>query len=171
MRPKASVRTRCGLCDDPGRQLPVSRDAHPGHTNAAVSCSRLVLLCVWTGPHALLWGLCSLWVSLRCRQVLSAAGRVQPVEGRVKCCVPVPVGGGSLCLSLVPAVLPELISFLPPEAGLASFPSAEPVLSPLTSRLAIFLPPHPPFKSPGFLPFRLSASLSHCPSVLPLLSL
>ena len=82
MRPKASGGTRCGLCDDPDRQLPVPRDAHPGHTNAAVSSSRLVFLCVWTSPHVLLWGLCSLWVSLRCGQGLSAAGRVMPVEGR-----------------------------------------------------------------------------------------
>lgn len=84
---------------------------HPGHTNAAVSSTRLVLLWVWTGPHVLLWTLCSFWVSLRRRQGLSAAGRLQPVGGRVKISLPVPVGGGSLCLSLVPAVLPSLQPF------------------------------------------------------------
>lgn len=82
MRPKASGGTMCGLCDDPDRRLPVPRDAHPGHTNAAVSSSRLVFLSVWTSPHVLLWGLCSLWVSLCCGQGLSAAGRVMPVDGR-----------------------------------------------------------------------------------------
>lgn len=167
MRPKASGGTRCGLCDDPDRRLPVPRDAHPGHTNAAVSSRRLVLLCVWTSPHVQLWGLCNLWVSLRCRQGLSAAGRVTACRGTVKTCVPVPVGGDSLCLSLVPAEPPELISFLSPTPTSPLSPQFEPVSSLLTSRLALFPPPHPPFKNLGFLAFCFSASLSHCLSVLP----
>lgn len=153
MRPKDLGGTRCGLWDDPSRRLPVPRDAPPGHTNAAVSSSRLVLLWVWTSPHVLLWGLCSLWVSLRYRQGLSAAGRVQPVEGRVKSSVPVSVGGGSLCLSLVPAVLPELISFLSPTLASPLSPQLRLFRCRFTSRLVVFPAPHPPFKSPCFLPF------------------
>lgn len=163
MRPKASGGTRCGLCDDPDCRLPVPGDAHPGHTNAAVSSSRLVFLCVWTSPHVLLWGLCSLWVSLRWRQGLSAAGRVTACRGTVKTCVPVPVGGGSLCLSLVPAEPPELISFLSPTPASPLSPQFQPVPSLLTSRLAFFPPPHPPFKDRSFLAFCFSASLRHCP--------
>lgn len=127
----------------------------------------MVLLCVWTSPHVQLWGLCSLWVSLRCRQGLSAAGRVTACRGTVKTCVPVPVGGDSLCLSLVPAEPPELISFLSPRPTSPLSPQFEPVSSLLISRLALFPPPHPPFKNLGFLAFCFSASLSHCLSVLP----
>lgn len=141
---------------------------HPGHTNAAVSSTRLVLLWVWTGPHVLLWTLCSFWVSLRRRQGLSAAGRLQPVGGRVKISLPVPVGGGSLCLSLVPAVLPSLQPFasrrprpfhLSPAFLVVAhrsprpFPSASPA----------------PYK-PRLLAFCFSASVSDCLSASPLLS-
>ena len=109
MRPGASGGTKCGLWGDPGLWLPVCRDAHPGHANAAASSTRWVLLWVWTGPHVRLWGRCSLRVSLCCGQGLSEGGRAQSVGGRVKNSVLIPVGVGSLgsasltsalCLSL-----------------------------------------------------------------------
>lgn len=89
-------------------------------------------------------------------------------RGTVKTCVPVPVGGGSLCLSLVPAEPPELIWFLSPTPASPLSPQFQPVSSLLTSRLAFFPLPHLPFKSLGFLAFCFSPSLSHCLSVLPI---
>lgn len=127
----------------------------------------MVLLWVWTGPHVLLWTLCSLWVSLRRRQCLSAAGRLQPAGGRVRISLPVPVGGGSLCLSLVPALLPSLSPL--PHAGVAPFTSAQAFSSSLTARLDVFPQPHPPLTSSGFLPFA-SALPSATASPFPLSS-
>lgn len=115
-----------------------SKDAHPGHGPAAVSCTRLVLLWVWDrSPCPAVrplqpWGECP--APTRCVRGPSGTACKDTglgVEPSVQ------AGGGSPCLSLVPALLAPL-SFCPSsQAGLASPTSSDPVSSLCVSSLAV----------------------------------